>query len=591
MYCRVLACDFDGTGASDGQLAPEVAAALAQARALGFITLLVTGRVLEDIQTLSADCSIFDAVVAENGAVVWFPAKARTIQLGTPPSAEFLAALRAHGVPFQAGAVVVGTWDRHTTDVIDIIRRVGIDGQLIFNRAALMVLPSGINKATGVRRALEELGRSAHNLIAFGDAENDLPLLAMAEVGVAARDAVPAVAACADERLSQPNGAGVARFIHQVIDAGGIVPTPPRHQLVLGHAPDGTPVSIPPSGMNLMVTGDPRSGKSWLAGWVAEELLDRGYQICIVDPEGDYLSLGDRPHVLALGRHLPLPDPTALSRLLRGESLSLVLSLNALSLKDQITYFSAALCEIEGCRAETGLPHWLLVDEAQYFFPEAAPACRHLKSRTGNVLFITHRPGMLAPAIHDMVQGHLTTRTSLDDERYFVTSLLQERGPLDLVAADALASVDLPWAGLLVEDQQAPRWQIFTPGQRITEHTHHARKYADTQLPEDQAFRFLHTGEGRPVLAHNVAEFYAALQSLPPASLRHHLISGDFSRWAADVLGNQRLGSSLRRIERTTATGATVSRAEILACIDAEYAISTPLPVAGRGAAATTSAP
>jgi hydroxymethylpyrimidine pyrophosphatase-like HAD family hydrolase len=185
MYCRVLACDFDGTGATDGRLAPELAAAFSEARAKGFSTLLVTGRVHEDVQTLCTDLSMFDAVVAENGAVVCLPQRDRTIQLGAPPPAEFLSALRERGVPFQGGAVVLGTWERHAWDLFDLMRRHGIDGQIAFNRGAVMLLPTGVTKATGVRRALEELGRSEHNLVAFGDAENDLPLFALAELAVA----------------------------------------------------------------------------------------------------------------------------------------------------------------------------------------------------------------------------------------------------------------------------------------------------------------------------------------------------------------------------------------------------------------------
>jgi len=70
MYCRVIACDFDGTGAIDGHPAPELYAALAAARAEGIVTLLVTGRVLEDVQRACEEFLPFDAVVAENGAVV-----------------------------------------------------------------------------------------------------------------------------------------------------------------------------------------------------------------------------------------------------------------------------------------------------------------------------------------------------------------------------------------------------------------------------------------------------------------------------------------------------------------------------------------
>ena len=194
MYCRVLACDFDGTGATNGQLAPELAAALGEARARGVTTLLVTGRVHDDVEALCADLSMFDAVVAENGAIVCLPQFERTIQLGQPPSADLLGALRTRGVPFHVGAVIVGTWERHARDLFDLVRQHGIDGQIVFNRDAVMLLPTGINKATGIQRALEELGRSEHNLIAFGDAENDLPLFTLAELAVSARGAVPAVA-------------------------------------------------------------------------------------------------------------------------------------------------------------------------------------------------------------------------------------------------------------------------------------------------------------------------------------------------------------------------------------------------------------
>jgi len=64
VYCRVIACDFDGTSATNGHPAPELYAALAAARGQGIVTLLVTGRVLEDVQRLCEEESPFDVVVA-----------------------------------------------------------------------------------------------------------------------------------------------------------------------------------------------------------------------------------------------------------------------------------------------------------------------------------------------------------------------------------------------------------------------------------------------------------------------------------------------------------------------------------------------
>jgi hydroxymethylpyrimidine pyrophosphatase-like HAD family hydrolase len=65
--------------------------------------------------------------------------------------------------------------------------------------------------------AKPELGRSEHNLVAFDDAENDLPLFALAELAVAARGSVAVVARQAQDTLAQPNGSGVARYIHQLL--------------------------------------------------------------------------------------------------------------------------------------------------------------------------------------------------------------------------------------------------------------------------------------------------------------------------------------------------------------------------------------
>jgi len=584
MYCRAIACDFDGTTAINGQLAPEVAAALATARVQGYVTLLVSGRLLEDLRALTPDLSMFDAVVAENGAVIHLPYADRIIQLGVPPPNEFLGELRAHGVPFHVGNVVVGTWDRHTAAVLELVRRSGVDCQPIFNREALMLLPSGVNKAFGTCRALEELERSARNLIAFGDAENDLPLLSMAEVGVAARGAVPVLAAHADDHLTQAGGAGVAHYIHRLLEAHGTVPTPPRHQLVLGTTAEGTPAALPASGTNVMISGDPRSGKSWLTGLVAEQLLDRGYLLCILDPEGDHLSLGQRRHVLVLGADLALPDPSAVPRVLRSQGVSIVLNLAPLSVQAQTAYVNAVLHELESCCAQIGLPNWIVIDEAQYFFHETSALARRFAG-TVNFLFATHRPSLVSDVVYAGVQAHVITRTAIDDERYFITSLLQARGTQDVVVADALMMIDMGHAGLLIEDAVTPRWQIFTPAGRVTSHTHHARKYADTRLPDDKAFRFLCTNGSQPIVAHTVVEFHLALKTVNIASLHHHMTRGDFSRWIREVLGNLRFAAEILKLERTTQAGATPNREELLAAVEEHYLLG------GRGAESVDSQP
>jgi hydroxymethylpyrimidine pyrophosphatase-like HAD family hydrolase len=339
MYCRVIACDFDGTGAVNGHPAPELYAALDAARAEGIVTLLVTGRVLEDVQRACEEFSPFDAVVAENGAVVYLCGLGRTIQIGSPPPDRFLGELRAQGVPFHTGSVVVGTWEQHANKLLAVIRRLGIDAQLVFNRGALMVLPSGINKAVGIRRALEELGRSERNLVALGDAENDVSMLVDAEVGVAAQGSVPTISALADDSVAQPGGAGVALYIRRLLKQGSLVTAPARRFIRLGKTAVGSGVALPTSGTSVLISGDPRSGKSWIGGLLSEQLVEQGYRICIVDPEGDYAQMGQRSKIITFGHDLELPSPQAAMRLMHTEPLSIILALSSIG-----TRGTAELC-------------------------------------------------------------------------------------------------------------------------------------------------------------------------------------------------------------------------------------------------------
>jgi hypothetical protein len=375
----------------------------------------------------------------------------------------------------------------------------------------------------------------------------------------------------ADHRLTLPGAAGVADYVHRMLDDNQCVTTPDRRVITLGATAAGTPATLPASGINVMISGDPRSGKSWLAGMIAEQLIDCGYRLCVFDPEGDYGSLAQRPRVLTFGDDLALPAPTSLAHLLRHEAMSLVLVLTRIPQAAQQRYVAAALCELQCASTLTGLPHWIVLDEAQYFFRTGAlyPAF----AGTSNFLFSSYRPSLVADAVYDTVKAHIVTRTAVEEERYFLTSLLKQRGPIDLAVNEAFLGIDRDHVGLLLESPQPARWQSFTPGTRLTAHSHHGRKYADQHLPEQKAFRFVGSAGALPV-AHSVLEFHRAVRVIPTASLHHHLRSGDFSRWANEVLGNQQLARGLQKLERDVAAGATPIRDEVLANLESHYTIN-----------------
>ena len=202
MRCQVLACDYDGTLASDGRIAPETMRALGRVRDSGRRIVLVTGRQLDDLLGACPGIDFFDWVVAENGAVLYEPRGKRVDDLAAPPPAAFLAALERAGVPFSTGRVV------------------GLELQIIFNRESVMVLPATVSKQSGLEEVLRRLGVPADDVVGVGDAENDQAFLRLAGFAVAVGDAVPSVAAEADLVTRAPNGAGVREFIEEWLLAG-----------------------------------------------------------------------------------------------------------------------------------------------------------------------------------------------------------------------------------------------------------------------------------------------------------------------------------------------------------------------------------
>ena len=278
-YFRAIALDFDGTITDGGDLPGEDAlAAVGESRRQGRKAILVTGRILEELRgVFPAVDAWFDAIVAENGCVLAFGRSMRV--LAAPVELELDGALVARGVPFRRGQVLLATHAAHEGEVTEELRRLGLECQLMRNRGELMVLPPGISKGFGVYQALGELGISHHSAVAIGDAENDHSLLRGCELGVAVANAVESLKRHADLVLEKPGSAGVAEFLRGPELSGEAPMAPRRWQIELGTYTDGSPVRIPASQINVLVTGRSNSGKSFLAGMVAEQLIGLGYSV------------------------------------------------------------------------------------------------------------------------------------------------------------------------------------------------------------------------------------------------------------------------------------------------------------------------
>ena len=552
MKFSVLAIDFDGTIAQDDRLDPVARAAIADLRNQGITVVLVTGRILEDLRRHVDDLHFVDAVVAENGAVIDFPVSGYSRVLGPPPADDLVTALRQAGLDIEVGRVVIDANASDAPRILGVIRRLELPLVLVFNRGRVMILPQAVSKATGIREALVMLRLSPHNAVAIGDAENDHELLRICEVGVAVEWGSAALKKSADHVLPGRSPADVGPYI-RALAASQIVPTPrhTRRYLHLGHLLDGQPLGLAVRGRNVLVAGDPKSGKSWVTGLLCEQLILYGYSLCILDPEGDYASLQALPGVSVLGGADPLPKPRELVRALRHADTSVVIDFSHVGFKEKRDYIHTVLPALATLRRQTGLPHRIVLDEAHYFLAE--PDARDLIDlNLGGYTLTTYRASRLQRDVLASAQAIVVTRESDPAEVRLLYALCRscEGRRLETEWVQLFDGLTVGEAAVLpvTEEAQGDVRRIrLAP--RLTPHVRHQTKYVDIPVFDNRAFVFATNGGGAPSRVHTLKDFVTALEQTDAARLEGYLRRSDFSRWITEVFGDFPLGRTVRQME------------------------------------------
>ena len=217
MHYLALASDYDGTLAQHGRVSSKTIDALQRFRDSGRHLLLITGRMLPDIQHAFPPLDLFAYVVTENGAQLYEPASSTQTLLGEPPPASFIHALQDRDIPFSTGEVIVATSEPYEAAVLAIIRGLGLDLHVILNKGAVMILPTGIDKGTALLTTLRKLQIPTRAVIGVGDAENDLSFMDRCGYSVAVANALPGLRAAADHITQAERGEGVTELIEQVL--------------------------------------------------------------------------------------------------------------------------------------------------------------------------------------------------------------------------------------------------------------------------------------------------------------------------------------------------------------------------------------
>jgi Cof subfamily protein (haloacid dehalogenase superfamily) len=264
---RLVATDLDGTLLrSDGSVSDRTCRALAAARAAGVVVVLVSGRPVHSLREAALLADVTGLAICSNGAIVYDLDQdeiTRHTALAADTSLRLIHALREavpgvcfafvrgtgfacepayhqiarevdHSPGYLAAAVLgdaVALCDRESTKLIarhpalsadDLLARVqgmALDGFEATHSGAPFVemAAPGVTKAWALESLCADLGIAAHEVVAFGDAPNDLPMLRWAGRGIAIANGHLAVLAEADEVAPTNDEDGVAVVLERLL--------------------------------------------------------------------------------------------------------------------------------------------------------------------------------------------------------------------------------------------------------------------------------------------------------------------------------------------------------------------------------------
>jgi hypothetical protein len=316
--------------------------------------------------------------------------------------------------------------------------------------------------------------------------------------------------------------------------------------------------------VNVLIAGPSGSGKSTVTAGIVERLMQHAYQVCIVDPEGDYGTLQD---VITIGSPAHPVGVNEVLSILEDPKINLNVNLLGIKLADRPEYFGQMFPGIGALRIRTGRPHWIVLDEAHHLLPlEWGHLPSVLPQKLGETVLVTVHPEHIPRAILAMVDvfiavGHSPAQTL----RRFA-----EAAGLPLACPEALpykAGHVVVW---FIRSGDPPVCARSIPARR--DRIRHRRKYAEGNM-RFRSFYFRGPGDRHNLRAQNLAIFSQIAEGIDEETWLYHLHRGDYSRWFRDAVKDRYLADQAQKVEQRRELPAHESRHLIRNLIEARYTL------------------
>jgi HAD superfamily hydrolase (TIGR01484 family) len=568
MRYLALATDYDGTIANQGRVPETVIKSLKELQVSGRKLILITGRLIPNLIEFFPEHEIFDLIVGENGAIVYDPKTKKQICICEGASQVLIDELQARRVdPISVGNAIVATWEPHDTTILESIRDLGLEMQIIFNKGAVMILPSGINKGAGLKTALEMLKISTHNTVGMGDAENDHAFLEACEFSVAVQNALPALKDRADITTKNDHGEGVIELVQQLIEDDLAKLSPKRHFIKIGETEkDKEPIEIDPFGTGILICGISGGGKSKTTLGILEKLSQSGHQFCLIDPEGDYESFDK---TVVIGDSSRPPTVEEVMQLLADPQRSVITNLLGLPLEGRPEFFTQLLPRLQELRTSHGRPHWIVVDEAHHLFPfEWKKMSRLAPENLRSILMITVHPDRIAPEAMTSIDILIAIGEDIDKTVKSFAKQAELKTPALPTETKLKKGKGLLW---FARTKRKP--EIVNLYRAELEKIRHRRKYAEGELPEHCSFYFRGPMNKLNLRAQNLMQFNLIASGVDDDTWTYHLQKHDYSRWFHNFIKDDDLCKHAQMIESNKNISPKESRALIKTAIEERYTL------------------